>query len=166
MQKIGKQCTLNSQGYQWVKNWLRDMLRYKQTQLSVTYTEDADSWKITDALPFLAYILFVADEQHVLQLVVLEVARSERHDEITKSYYGWMRVGKEANYDVVAENRHGRLFPRLKNKSSDIIRLFCKKRERGVTLSELRQIFINCLCCHETSRKQTSMCNKINTIQK
>ena len=48
-----------------------------------TYTEDTDPWKVADALPLLANVVFVADDDDMFELVVLEVAGAQRHDEVS-----------------------------------------------------------------------------------
>ena len=46
-----------------------------------TYVQDANHGKAADALPLLANVFLVADDDDVLEFFVVEVAGAQRHDE-------------------------------------------------------------------------------------
>lgn len=78
------------------------------------YAEDADLRKVADAFPLLPNVLLVSNEHNVPQFLLLEVARSQRHDEVPQPDNGRVGVRKKADDNVVAKHRHGSLLPRLK----------------------------------------------------
>ena len=49
----------------------------------------------------------------MFELIVVEVTRSERHDEVAKAHQWGIRVRKQAHHHVVAEYLHGRLLSLL-----------------------------------------------------
>ena len=54
----------------------------------------------------------------MFELIVVEVTRSERHDEVAQADQRRVRVGKQAHHHVVAEYLHGRLLSFLRTKHS------------------------------------------------
>ena len=81
-----------------------------------TDVEDADLGKAAEAFPLFADVLLVADDDDVFELVLLEVAGSERHDEVAQADERRVSVGEEADDHVVTQHRHGRLLARLHSK--------------------------------------------------
>lgn len=79
----------------------------------MTDVEDADLRKAAEAFPLFANVLLVADDDDVLELVLLEVAGSERHDEVAQADERRVGVGEETDDHVVTEHRHRRLLARL-----------------------------------------------------
>lgn len=58
-------------------------------------------------LPFPLQILQGADKHDVLELVVVEVARSQGHDEVPEADQSRFHVAEDAHHHVTAEERHG-----------------------------------------------------------
>jgi len=79
----------------------------------LTDVEDADLGKAAEAFPLFANVLFVADDDDVLEFVLVEVAGSERHDEVAQADQRRVSVGEQTDDHVVAQHRHRRLLARL-----------------------------------------------------
>ena len=77
--------------------------------LGKTHIEDRDLWQVLQGLPLPADVVDGADDDHVLELVVVEVGCPEGHDEVPEADEGAVRVGEEADDHVAVEDRHGRL---------------------------------------------------------
>jgi len=86
-----------------------------------TDVEDADLGKAAEAFPLLANVLFVANNDDVFELVLVEVAGSERHDEVAKTDQRRVGIGKQTDDHVIAEYRHRRLLAGLHGQYITII---------------------------------------------
>ena len=54
----------------------------------------------------------------MFELIVVEVTRSKRHDEVAQADQRGVRIGKQAHHHVVAEYLHGRLLSLLRIKKT------------------------------------------------
>lgn len=70
------------------------------------------------SFPLPLQILEGPDEHNVLQLVVVKVAGSQGHDEVSKSDQSGFHVSKYAHDHVTTQNRHGGLTPGLRGEES------------------------------------------------
>jgi len=88
-------------------------IRSRSKYGKIADVEDADLGKAAETLPLLADVLLVADDDDVFQFVVVEVAGSQRHDEVAQTDQRRVRVGEQTDDHVVAQHGHCRLFPCL-----------------------------------------------------
>ena len=66
----------------------------------------------------------------MLELVVVEVWSSERHDEVPESYQRTVRVCKQANYYVPVQNSHRRLVAVLMRRTFTRVQLYQNKHTK------------------------------------
>lgn len=71
------------------------------------------------SLPLPLQILEGADKHDVLQLMVVKVACSQRHDKVSQTDQSRFHVSEYAHDHVTAQNSHGCLTPGLRGKGSD-----------------------------------------------
>lgn len=89
------------------------------------YIEDADSGKIADTFPLFPDVIFVSDNDDMLELIVIKVACTQWHDEVAETNQSRVGVGKYADYDVIGQNCHGRLISSLQQQAL-IVTIFIK----------------------------------------
>jgi len=70
-----------------------------------THIEYADFREAVNGFPFLADIVFVADDDDMFQLVVVVVTGTQWHDEVAQSDERWLGLSEQTDYDVVAQYR-------------------------------------------------------------
>ena len=113
----------------------------KRVTTVVPYIEDRDLGQVLQRLPLPADVVDGADDDDVLQLVVVEVGGPERHDEVPEQQLimtneliarsstgsrcapepdeGAVRVSEEADDDVAVEDGHGGLLLVLRTVYND-----------------------------------------------
>lgn len=74
-----------------------------------THRQDGDLGEVVEGLPLSLEVLQRSHKHNVLQLVVVEVARPQRHDEVAKADQRRLDVSKNADDHVAAQHGHGRL---------------------------------------------------------
>lgn len=89
---------------------------WKARHVQTTYIEHWNFGQVLKHFPFASDVVDGADDDHMLQLVVMEVGGPQRHDQIAQSDQRRVRVGKEADDDVTVQHRHGRLIAILNKK--------------------------------------------------
>lgn len=66
------------------------------------------------SLPLPLQILKWANKHDVLQLMVVEVAGSQRHDKVSETNQRWFHISKYAHNYMTTQNSHGCFAPGLK----------------------------------------------------
>lgn len=74
----------------------------------VTHGQDGDLGEVVESLPLPLQVLQRSHKHNVLQLVVVEVARPQRHDEVAHADQRRLDVSENADNHVAAQDRHGR----------------------------------------------------------
>jgi len=84
-------------------------------QTRPTYTEDCDFRKVGKSSPFFTYVLSLADDDDLLQLVVVKVAGAKRHNQVAKTNQRRVGVGKQTHDHVIGHHRHRSLLTCLQH---------------------------------------------------
>ena len=74
-----------------------------------SYVEDGDFGKVLQCFPFPLYVIHVPHQNHVFELVIMEVRGSERHHQVPQANHGALQVSKQADNHVTIEDSHGGL---------------------------------------------------------
>ena len=85
-----------------------------------THIEYPNEREVCEVLPFLLRVVAVAHNHDCLQLLVVEVARSQRHDEVPQANEGGRGIGEQTHHHVIREVGQGGLFAIL-GKSQNIV---------------------------------------------
>ena len=71
-----------------------------------SYVQYRDFGKVLKCLPFSPQIVNSAHNDHMLELMVVEVGSSERHDQVPESYQWTVGVGEETHHHMTIEHGH------------------------------------------------------------
>ena len=87
---------------------------YLISEFAVTYVKYGNLWKVLQSFPLPPEVLHAAHDDDVLELVVVEVGSSERHDEVAQPDERRVRVGEQTDHHVSVQHSHRRLVPVLR----------------------------------------------------
>ncbi len=79
-----------------------------------THVQYGYLWQVLQGLPLSPDVLDRSDDDDVLQLVVVEIGRSQRHHKVAESDERGIGVGEQADDHVAVQHGHGRLVAVLK----------------------------------------------------
>jgi len=75
-----------------------------------THIKYPNEREICEILPFLLRVVAVAYNHNCLQLLIVEVTRSKRHDEVAQTNERGGGIGKQTHHHVIREVCQGCLF--------------------------------------------------------
>jgi len=80
-----------------------------ENTIQMSYVDNVYLWKVTEGLPLSANVLLVTDDDNGFQFDKLEVARTQRHDEIAQANQRRVRIGEKTHDNVVTKYQRRRL---------------------------------------------------------
>ena len=81
-----------------------------------TYIKYGYFGQILQSFPFSSEVLHTAHNDHVFELMIMEVGCSERHHQVPQTYQRGVRVSKQTDNNMAIEDSHGGLVTVLKYK--------------------------------------------------
>ena len=75
----------------------------------LTHIYNSDLWEVTDVFPLFSDVVFVTHDHHMFQFSKVEVARPQRHHDITQTDQRRCRVCEQTYNYMTAEYCHGSL---------------------------------------------------------
>ena len=75
----------------------------------ITYIKNGYFGQILQGFPLSPEVLYTAHNDHVFELVIMEVGGSERHHQVPQTYHGALQVSKQADNHMAIEDSHGGL---------------------------------------------------------
>ena len=82
----------------------------------ITYIKNGYFGQILQSLPLTSEVLHTAHNDHVFELMIMEVGGSERHHQVPQTNQRGVRVSKEADNNMTIEDSHGGLVTVLRSK--------------------------------------------------
>ena len=95
---------------------------FQRSKFDKFYIEHWNFGQILEHFPFSSDVVDGADDDHMLELVIVKIRGSERHDQISQSDQRRVGISKETNDYVTIQHRHGSLITILKRQSDGISR--------------------------------------------
>ena len=77
--------------------------------MNLSYIQNGDLWQVLQRLPLPPDVVHTAHNDHVLELMVVEVGGPKRHHQVPEADQRGVWVSKEADHHVTIEDGHGRL---------------------------------------------------------
>ena len=106
--------------------------------------------KVLQSFPLPPEVLHAAHDDDVLELVVVEVGSSERHDEVAQPNERRVRVGEQTDHHVAVQHSHRRLVPVLRDELRTSVRSTPDHRKWRHQFHELR--ICNLFSCMKTPK--------------